>query len=151
MYRRVREVSEGWALASLLMGVAYGLLTALYGMYIMFLFPDLSSLYTGGSTATQAAVVATASLPSPLDPYGFTKFFLSGIWLLITAVLMIRSGYFARALGYLALVAGAVVILLFIGNATQTLALVLATGGPGATIVGPVFWTWVGYTLWTKP
>ena len=42
-------------------------------------------------------------------------------------------------------------MLLFLGNVTNTSALILATGVPGSTIVGPLFWLWVGYTLWTKP
>jgi len=42
------------------------------------------------------------------------------------------------------------VILLFIGTATGTLFLVLATGVPGSAVIGPLFWLWVGYTLWTK-
>ena len=89
-------------------------------------------------------------MPTQLDPYGFTKFFLSGIWLLITGVLMIRSRYFALALGYLSLVAGIGVILLFIGTATNTLALILGTGVLGSAVIGPIFWLWVGYTLWVK-
>jgi len=28
--------------------------------------------------------------------------------------------------------------------------LILATGVPGSAIIGPLFWLWVGYTLWTK-
>lgn len=150
VYRRVREVHETWALWSLLIGFTYGILTTIYGISITLLFPILSDLYVHGSAATQASVLAIGSLPSPLDPFGFTKFVLSGLWLLITGMLMLRSLYFPRLLGYLTLVAGIGVLLLFIGNVTGTSALILATGVPGSAIIGPLFWLWVGYTLWTK-
>lgn len=150
IYQRVREINTGWAFWSLVLGFAYGILTTIYGIYIAFLFPILSTLYVNGNAATKASVLVVGSIPSPLDPYGFTKFVLSGLWLLITGMLMLRSGYFARPLAYLTLVAGIGVILLFIGNATNTSALILATGVPGSAIIGPLFWLWVGYTLWTK-
>ncbi len=95
-------------------------------------------------------MLVVGALPSPLDPFGFTKFVLSGFWLLITGGLMLRSAYFGRPLAYLTLVAGIGVLLLFIGNVTNTSALILATGVPGSAIIGPLFWLWVGYTLWTQ-
>ncbi len=150
IYRQVRERNEDWARWSLVLGCTYGILTTIYGITLAFLFPILSNLYLQGNAATQASVLVVGSLPSPLDPFGFTKFILSGFWLLITGVLMLRTAYFDRALAYLTLVAGLGVLLLFVGNVTNTSALILATGVPGAAIIGPLFWLWVGYTLWTK-
>lgn len=133
-----------------MLGLAYGILTTLHGIYLIFLQPTLSALYARNDAAIQAAATVVAYIPSPLDPSSFSKFFLSGRWLLITGVLMLRTSYFARGLGYLALAAGIGVILLFIGTATGTLFLVLATGVPGSAVIGPLFWLWVGYTLWKK-
>lgn len=150
IYHKVRQGDENWALWSLVLGFTYGILTTIYGITLLILFPIISSLYVHGSAATQASVLAIGSMPSPIDPFGFTKFVLSGIWLLITAMLMLRTSFFPRPLAYLTIVAGLGVILLFIGNATSTSALILATGIPGSAIIGPLFWLWVGYTLWTK-
>jgi hypothetical protein len=150
IYRRLREVDESWSLWSLLIGFTYGILTTIYGISILLLFPILSNLYLHGNAATQSGVLVIGSMPSPLDPYGFTKFVLSGIWLLITGTLMLRSRYFPRPLGYLTIVAGIGVLLLFLGNVTNTSALILATGVPGSAVVGPLFWLWVGYSLWNK-
>jgi hypothetical protein len=150
IYRHVREGHEGWAFWSAVPGLAYGILTAVHGIYLIFLGPTLSALYGREDTAIRAAAVVVGYIPSPLDPSSFSKFFLAGIWLLVTGALMLRTNYFSRWLGYLALVAGIGVILLFIGTATGTLFLVLATGVPGSAIIGPLFWLWVGYTLWTK-
>ena len=136
------------------MGAAPGLClwhwTTIYATSLVLLFPILSGLYVQGNAATQASVLVVGSLPSPLDPFGFTKFVLSDCWLLITGGLMLRSPYFARPLGYLTLVAGIGVLLLFIGNVTNTSFLILGTGVPGSAFIGPLFWVWVGYTLWTK-
>jgi hypothetical protein len=151
MYRRLREGSEDWARWALVLGCTYGIFTTVYGITLAFLFPILSNLYLQGNAATQAAVLVVGSLPSPLDPFGFTKFVLSGFWLLITGMLMLRIAYFGRPLAYLTLVAGLGVLLLFVGNVTNTSALILATGVPGAAVIGPLFWLWVGYTLWTRP
>lgn len=150
VYRRLREVHETWALWSLLIGFTYGILTTIYGISLAVLFPILSDLYIHGNAATQASVLVAGSLPSPLDPFGFTKFALSGLWLLITGMLMLRSRFFPRPLGYLTFIAGIGILLLFIGNVTNTSALILSTGLPGSAIIGPLFWLWVGYTLWTK-
>jgi len=150
IYRKVRESNENWALWTLVLGCTYGILTTIYGISLMFLFPILSNLYVQGNAATQAGVLVVGSLPSPLDPFGFRKFVLSGLWLLITGVLMLRTSFFARPLAYLTIVAGIGVLLLFVGNVTNTSALILATGVPGSAIIGPLFWLWVGYTLWTK-
>ena len=51
---------------------------------------------------------------------------------------------------YLALLTGVGQILLFINTFTATLPLILGIGGAGAVIVGPAFWLFVSYTLWTK-
>lgn len=150
IYRRVREGHEGWAFWSCVLGLAYGILTTLHGIYLIFLSPTLSALYARNDPAIQAAATVVAYIPSPLDPSSFSKFFLSGIWLLVTGALMLRSGNFARWLGYLALAAGVGVILLFVGTATGTLFLVLATGVPGSAVIGPLFWLAVGYTLWKE-
>jgi hypothetical protein len=147
----------GWASWTARLGFAYGLLTALHGAYLMILFPIASGLYTSPpavtdvpASAIQGGAIAIASLPSPLDPYGFSKFCLCGLWLLVTGLLMLRSSAFPRWVGWLALVGGVGLLLLFIGSVTGTAALILATGVPGTVIIGPLFWLLVGRTLWKQ-
>jgi len=150
IYQRVREGNPGLALWSFGVGMGYGILTALQAVYQYFLASKLAAFYAGGDAAIRAAAVVAADIPSPVNTFGFTKFFLSGLWLLLTGVLMLRTSYFSRRLGYLALAAGVGVILLFVGQATNTAQLIFGIGVPGSAIVGPLFWIWVGYTLWTK-
>ena len=62
--------------------------------------------------------------------------------------LMIRTSYFPRLLAYLAWVAGIGILLMFVGTVVGSTSFIVATGAPGAIIVGPLFWLWVGRTLW---
>ncbi len=149
--QRLRDGQVGIAFWAAALGFAYGLLTALQAVYQLFLASTMSALYARNDPALQAAAVVVTYAPSPVNTFGFSKFFLSGLWLFVTGALMVRSGYFPRTLGYLALIAGVGVILLFIGQATGTLTLILAVGVPGSAVVGPLFWLWVGYLLWRKP
>jgi hypothetical protein len=150
IYLRTSDGQRGLALWSLGLGLAYSTLTLIHGIYVVFLVPVLSELHVKGDAAQQAAAVVVGSLPSAIDPSSFVKFFLSAVWLLVVGWLMLRSEYFPRALAYLALAAGLGEILLFVGTVTGTLFLILATGVPGTVLIGPLFWIWVGFTLWTK-
>jgi hypothetical protein len=75
---------------------------------------------------------------SYLFPYDFSEFFLSGLWLLVTGWLIVRSGYFAPVSGYIALIGGIGLILLFIGTVTGTEALILLTQAdePSSLLIG---------------
>ena len=157
IYHRLRDQHAGWASFSVRLGFVAGLLTALHGVYLTVLLPVTSGLYVNPPTvagvpasAIKGAAVAIASLPSPLDPGGFSKFCLVGLWLIVTGALMLRSRAFPRWLGYLALVGGVGLLLLYIGGLTGTTALILATGLPSSVITGPLFWLVFGYTLWTR-
>lgn len=150
IYQRVRDGNAGMALWSFGVGISYGVLTALQAVYQYFLAAKLAAFYADGDAALRAAAVVAADIPSPVNTFGFTKFFLSGLWLLLTGLLILRTPFFPRRLGYLALAAGVGVILLFVGQATNSAQLIFALGVPGSAIVGPLFWIWVGYTLWTK-
>jgi hypothetical protein len=155
IYYRLRGQRPGWAGWSVRLGFAAGLLTALHGIYLTVLLPVTSNLYVnppGGADASaiKGAVIAIASLPSPLDPGGFSKFCLAGLWLLVTGALMLRSRAFPRWLAYLGLVGGAGLLLLYIGGLTGTTILILATGLPSSVLVGPLFWVAVGFTLWAR-
>jgi hypothetical protein len=155
IYYRLRDQHPGWAGWSVRIGFAAGLLTALHGIYLTVLLPVTSTLYDnppGGADASaiKNAVIALAYLPSPLDPGGFSKFCLAGIWLLVTGALMLRSRAFPRWLAYLGLVGGVGLLLLYVGGLTGTTVLILATGLPSSVLVGPLFWVAVGYTLWAR-
>jgi Domain of unknown function (DUF4386) len=150
IYRQLREQAPGWAVLSLILGSAFAIVTAMDAAYTAFLFPWLSGLYAGGDAAVKAYATLSWNAPSPINPYDFVEFCLSGVWLLLTGVLIVRTGSFPHFLGYLALVAGIGLLALFVSTFTATFPLILGIGVPGAVIVGPLFWLFVGATFWRR-
>lgn len=115
--RWLRIVGVGWALLS----AAHGAFSAI---------ADTQSLATGDLSAT--------------DPRGFATFGLAGLWSIVLG-LAIRSGTsFPRALGTVALVNGADLLVLFFATATGVEPLILVTGGLASVILGPLQWVWLG-------
>jgi hypothetical protein len=97
-----------------------------------------------------------ASLPSTLDPYGFTRLVLSGIWLQVTGLLMVRSLRFPRLLGYLGFFSGFGTMVLFLATIAErpprsmlTTVIMDILAVPGA-ICAPLFWLGTAFSLW-KP
>lgn len=150
MYRLLRELAPGWALLSLIVGSAFTILTALDATYTTFLFPWLSHLYATGDPALKAGSVLSWNAPSPINPYDFVEFGLSGLWLLLTGALIVRATSFSHVVGYLALLAGTGQLALFVSTLTGILPLILSIGVPGAVVVGPLFWILVGFTFWRR-
>jgi hypothetical protein len=128
-----------WWLSAL--GVGYGLLSAVHGIY-------------AAIAEVQALPLAD---PSPTDPRGLATFGLAGLWAL-TLGLEIRAGNgsLPGGLGWLAIVAGVDLILLFIatvgaGSGTTVSApwqnVVLLSGGLASVVLVPALWIWTGRAL----
>lgn len=118
--RWLRVVGVGWALLS----AAHGTFSAI---------ADAQGLATGDLSAT--------------DPRGLATFGLAGLWSIVLG-LAIRSGTsFPRALGTVALVNGADLVVLFFATATGAGSLVLVTGGLASVFLGPIQWTWIGRSM----
>lgn len=112
----------------LVVGVGWALLSAAHGTF---------------SAIADTQGLATGDL-SPTDPRGFATFGLAGLWSIVLG-LAIRSGTkFPRALGNVALLNGADLIVLFFATATGAGTLVLLTGGLASVILGPLQWAWIG-------
>ncbi|GAC1399815.1 MAG: hypothetical protein NVSMB65_17750 [Chloroflexota bacterium] len=149
LYQRVRGRQPGWALWSMLLGVIGCAMGVLHATYFAYQLLSLSLLYTTGDAALKAGAVAAAITPSPV---GFGNVVLMGAWLLTTGVLMARTPYFPRLLGYMAALAGALALWLLLvgvighlqGPLAPLLNLVLV-------LAGPVAWVWTGIIFWTRP
>ena len=139
LYYRVREVDAAFALWGLVLGLAGA----------------------GGAAVHAAFDLATATnppatpfdYPSPVDPRGFLTFGVAGLGALVLGGLVLRGGGLPRALGYLGMLLGGLLVLLYgayliILNATNplVLALVLAVG-----VVQPIWYLGLGWTLWQNP
>jgi hypothetical protein len=135
IYQRVRQADEGYALCALLLAAVGYLGTATHGISLL-----------------AALVPQKVDQPalSQQDPRGFLAFGLTGIAVLIFAWLIVRSGAFPRALGYLGYLLGICLVALFLGtllvNDTHSLA-ILVPGGIASLIATPVWNIWLGLRL----
>ena len=119
-----------WWLTAL--GVGYGLLSATHGTL-------------AGVAAEQG--VAPPEL-SPTDPRGLATFGLAGLWALTLGLETIAgNGTLPRSLGWLAIVAGLDLIVLFIATVGAVEGLILVSGGLASVILVPAFWIWTGRLL----
>ena len=114
------------------LGVGYALLSASHGAF--------------------AAIAEAEGLPtgelSPTDPRGLATFGLAGLWALALG-LEIRSGNttFPGVLGWLAIVNGIALIVLFFATVSASDTLIAVTGALAAVILAPGFWIWTGRAL----
>lgn len=135
IYQRVRAAGDGFALLALLLAAVGYLGAAVHGIY-----------------GVAALVPQTVSQPalSEQDPRGFLAFGLTGLAVLVFAWLIVRSGAFPRALGYLGYLLGICLVALFLGNLlvndTHSLA-ILVPGGIASLIATPVWNFWLGLRL----
>jgi len=147
IYRLLANEDSAWALFALALGVACGVITIIHALFLFFLSSALTRLYYLGDPLMRAAALAVDAIPAPLDPNGFSRYVLTGVWLVVNGVLMTSSPYFPLALAYLAVASGLGLFILFLGNVVERPAVMGWVGVPGAVLVGPLFWAWVGYTL----
>jgi hypothetical protein len=119
-----------WWLTAL--GVGYGLLSAAHG------------------TFEAIAIQQSVALPaiSPTDPRGLATFGLAGLWAFTLGLETVSgNATLPRNLGWLAVIGGLDLILLFFATVAQAETLILVSGGLASVILVPAFWIWTGRVL----
>ena len=136
---RLRAVESGFASLALVVGVVAAFGSALHGGYDLTnaLHPELAKDAT-----------ALTNLPSQVDPRGLATFGLSGLAVLIFAWLITRDRGLPRGLGYLGIVLGILLIVVYLGrlivfHPTPLLAPAAITG----LIINPIWYIWLGLSL----
>ena len=138
LYRRLRNVDAGFALAALLFGFAGALGSAVHGAW------DLAN-------ALHPPAAIPADVPSAIDPRGFATFGLAGLAILVVSRLMQRGHEFPRALALLGYLSAVLLVLIYVGRLTVLDAASPLVLGPAALegfIVNPIWYVWVGLRLW---
>ena len=126
---RVGGDARWWLTA---IGVGYGLLSAAHGTF--------------AAVAVEQGIAASDL--SPTDPRGLATFGLAGLWALALG-LEIAAGNAAlpRNLGWIAIVLGIDLIILFVATVAQAETPILVSGGFASVILVPAFWLWTGRIL----
>jgi hypothetical protein len=126
---RVGGDARWWLTA---VGVGYGLLSAAHG------------------TFEAIAIEQSVALPalSPTDPRGLATFGLAGLWAFTLGLETVAgNGALPRNLGWLAIVSGLDLIVLFFATIAAVEGLILVSGGLASVILVPAFWIWTGRVL----
>lgn len=119
-----------WWLTAL--GVGYGLLSAAHGTF--------------EAIAIEQNVILPAI--SATDPRGLATFGLAGLWAFMLGLETVAgNGALPRNLGWLAVIGGLDLILLFFATVAQSENLILVSGGLASVILVPAFWIWTGRVL----
>ena len=136
LHEELKEINGGFALWSVLLGVAASMATLVHGGYE-------AILMNSGTAVAQA--------PSQVDPGGLMTFFVTGLVVFVFSYLMVHSRVFPRGLGTLGMVNAVVLVILFIATVSQVQTLILVSGGLTSVILGPIWWIWLGRWLLRLP
>ena len=138
LYERLRTADASFALLALLLGLAGSIGSALHGGY------DLAAVL-------HPHAPVDPNLPSAMDPRGLLTFGTTGLALWLFAWLILRSGQLPRTLGYLGYLVAALSIVLYLGrliifDAKNPVIVVPAL--LAGFVATPIFYVWLGVSLW---
>jgi Domain of unknown function (DUF4386) len=139
LYQRLRVTDPSFALLALVLGVVGALGSSIHGGF------DLALL------AKRPAASVTNFPANFVDPRGLLTFGFTALALLVIAWLIVRGAVFPRPLGYLALVGGALLLIVYLGrliilNPESPLLLTVAV--ISGFVVSPLWFLWLGSILW---
>jgi|SRR5579859_1906346 len=145
LYQRLQGVDGGFALLALGLGLAGALGAAVHGGY------DLANAINP-PLANDAAATALQGAPSQIDPRGLLTFGVAGLALCLFGWLLSQGGL-SRGLGLLSYLLAALLVIIYLARLiilqpTNPILLVpvLLVG----FILNPVFYIWLGLSLWQE-
>lgn len=136
LYLRLRSADEGFALWALLLSLVAAFGSVIHGGF------DLARLVGPPTLPTE--------IPNPVDPRGLLTFGVAGLGLFVFALLIRRGGGLPRGLGALGMVAGALLVLIYLGRLVifdPTNPALLVAAVAGGFVVNPAFFVWLGVAL----
>jgi hypothetical protein len=137
LYRVLLDLGGGLALLALLLGVTGAFGAAVHGGY------DLAvAIHPPGGD-----LGAAADLPNPIDPRGLLTFGVTGLAVLVASSLVVRQPDLPRGLGYLGYLAGALLVIVYLGRLlilTPTHPLVAGPAALAGFVVSPAWYLWLG-------
>jgi hypothetical protein len=141
VYGRLRLTDASFASLALLLGVTGAMGAAIHAGY------DLSNVLNPPASVN-------LDLPSQIDPRGMLTFGVAGLGLWVVSWLMLRGSQFPRGLAYLGYVTAVLLIVIYLArlivlDASSPLVLVPAL--LAGFVASPVWYVWLGLSLWRNP
>jgi hypothetical protein len=138
LFRRLRETDAAFALWAVLLGIAGAVGSGLHGGF------DLA-VQVKDPAGTVSDLAA-----NPTDPRGLATFALSGLALLLISWLIMAGGRLPKGLGQLGIVAGVLLLVIYIGRLTvfnPKNPFLLTVAVLSGFVVNPVWFGWLGLAL----
>ena len=138
-----------WAARLAYLGFA---VTAVQGVRLAAIIPDLGQLYQGchtctGSLGEQQTIAKWLYATLPLDPQNWIAFGALAIWVVAISSTGLRAGRAPALLLRVGLALAVVYAALVIGSAWGIGQLITVAGVLGGVVLGPIWYAWVGMRL----
>jgi hypothetical protein len=136
LYLRLRPAEEGFALWALLLALVGAAGSLIHGGF------DLARLVGPPTLPTEIA--------NAVDPRGLLTFGVAGVAVFVFASLIRRGGGLPRGLGVLGMVAGGLLILIYLGRLIildPSNPVLLTAAVLGGLVVNPAWYVWLGIAL----
>jgi hypothetical protein len=137
VYDRLRAFAPAVALWGLLIGVIASIGTLIHAGF------DLAKVVNRPDRGL-------GDIPNPIDPRGLLTFGLSSIGVAIVAWLILRSGAFPRALGWLGAALSVLLMVVYLGRLIildPENPLLLGAAALTGFLANPAWWIWLGIEL----
>jgi hypothetical protein len=136
LYLRLRPAEEGFALWALLLALIGATGSVIHGGF------DLARLVGPPTLPTE--------IPNAVDPRGLLTFGIAGVAVFVFAALIRRGGGLPRGLGVLGMVAGGLLLFIYLGRLLifdPTNPVLLVAAILGGLVVNPAWYVWLGISL----
>jgi len=143
----VRSQNEGWVRWMSTLAYIGFALTIIGYLQSISLIPGRADAYAAGDASTRAAIAALSGGSSNLDPNGWIRYGLPGLWILVVGMLALRGTTVPKVLAFLGIIGAVCYWLIVIGYLLRLEWFVAISAGLGGVIIGPIFYIWMGLIL----
>jgi uncharacterized protein DUF4386 len=145
---RVRNLNEGWVRWTSALATLGFAVTILDNYWAVVVTPASAAAYFAGSEVTKIAMSVPGSAQQ-IDVRGWLQWGAVGLWVVVVNLLALRGNIWPRALAYLGLATAVGYFLAFASAAIPSLlGITLLVAGIGGVVIGPIWYIWMGLTLY---